>query len=81
MQEIYNGSSIGLWQTIFLFLILCFVLFPIVALISILKNEFDGKEKLIWVLVVLLLPIVGSILYFIIFRPKQKRNSSKVRTL
>ena len=81
MQELFEGANVGLWQLFLLLIILCFVLFPIVALISILRNEFKGNEKLIWVLVVLLLPIIGSILYFVIGRPKVKRISSKVRTL
>jgi len=36
------------------------------ALVDILKSEFTGSNKLIWVVVVLLLPLLGSILYFVI---------------
>ena len=50
-------------------------LLPVIALIDILKNEFSGNNKLIWVLVVLLLPFFESILYFII------GNQYKVRQL
>ena len=46
------------------------VLFPfivwLVALIDVLRNEFTGSNKMIWFLTVLLLPVLGSILYFII---------------
>lgn len=61
--------SIGLviWQL----LVLLAVLLPILALISILKNNFLNNEKLVWVLVVLFVPLVGAILYFIIGRPKR----------
>ena len=39
----------------------------VAALIDILKNEFDPHQnKLIWVLVVLLMPFLGGILYFAI---------------
>jgi len=39
------------------------------ALVDILRHQFKGNyEKLIWVLVVLFLPILGSILYFVIGR-------------
>ncbi len=49
-----------------------FVLF-IWALVDILKSEFqDENNKIIWVVVVLLLPLLGAILYFFIGR-KQKR--------
>jgi len=36
------------------------------ALVDILKSEFTGSNKIIWVIVVLLLPLLGSILYFAI---------------
>lgn len=46
----------------------------LIALINILKSDFrDSTTKLIWVLVVLFLPFIGPILYFII-APKDKRN-------
>lgn len=41
---------------------------PIIALIDILKSEFKGNDKLIWVLVVLFLWIIGAILYYFIGR-------------
>ncbi len=43
----------------------------IIALVDILKSNFHGKNKIVWVIVVILLPFLGSILYFIIGR-KQK---------
>lgn len=39
----------------------------IIALVDILKSNFkDSNNKILWVLVVILLPVIGSILYFII---------------
>ena len=43
----------------------------IVALVDILKGNFRGDNKIVWILVVILLPFLGSILYFLIGR-KQK---------
>lgn len=44
----------------------------IIALISCLRSNFqDSTHKLIWVLVILFLPLLGSILYSII-SPKQR---------
>ncbi len=54
----------------FLIPIAAFVLI-IWALVDILKSEFTGSNKIIWVLVVLFLPLIGSILYFVIGK-KQK---------
>ena len=49
--------------------LLCFILW-IVALIDCLKN--DTPNKLVWVIVIILLPFLGSILYFLIGRGGRK---------
>jgi hypothetical protein len=36
------------------------------ALVDILKNEFSGSNKLIWLLLVIFLPLVGVICYYFI---------------
>jgi len=45
--------------------IIPFVLW-LVALIDILKNEFTGSNKLIWLLAVTFFPLIGPILYYFI---------------
>lgn len=57
MEILVIVSTIGLW---------------IFALVDILRNEFTGNNKLIWVLVVLFGSVVGAILYFLI-GSKQKK--------
>lgn len=54
------------WQILIVLIILFGLLLPIIALIDILRNEFTGSNKIIWVLVVLFFPLVGTILYFAI---------------
>ncbi|MCK8523132.1 PLD nuclease N-terminal domain-containing protein [Aquimarina sp. D1M17] len=50
------------------------LIIPIIALIDILRSNFKGDNKLIWVLVVLFFNIIGSLLYFIIgIRQKMKK--------
>ncbi|KYG74297.1 hypothetical protein AWW68_13520 [Roseivirga spongicola] len=54
-------------------MIIVFYLIPflivISALVDILRNEFNPHQnKVIWVIVVILLPVLGSILYWIIGR-------------
>jgi len=53
-------------------LLLLFVLIPVVlwitALVDCLKSNFAGDSKIIWVLVIIFLPVLGSILYFLIGR-------------
>ena len=59
-------GMIGPWQIVIIIIILVGILLPLFALIDILKSEFAGNDKLIWVLVVLILPLLGTLLYFMI---------------
>ena len=36
----------------------------IIAIVSILKSSADGTTKILWMLLVILLPFIGMILYF-----------------
>jgi len=67
----------GITEIVIILLFVLFILLlPLLALISLLRNEFPGNDKLIWVLVILLFPFFGAILYFIIGRPKRLINNS-----
>jgi len=59
----------GLIEILLILFILMLV--PLIALIDILRSNFEQNDKLIWVLVVIFLPLIGSILYFIIGRKKK----------
>lgn len=62
-MTLLSFSGIGL---IFVVVFILFaILLPLFALIDIIRNEFTGYNKLIWVIVVLLFPYLGAILYFI----------------
>ncbi len=39
---------------------------PIIALIDILRSEFKGNDKIIWVILVLFFNLIGTLLYFMI---------------
>ena len=48
-------------------------LLPIMALVDIVRSEFQGQnDKVIWVLIILFLNIIGAILYFFIGRNQRK---------
>ncbi|MEM1973528.1 MAG: PLD nuclease N-terminal domain-containing protein [Thermoplasmata archaeon] len=49
------------------------LIFWIWALVDIIRSEFPGSNKVIWILVVIFVPLIGMILYFLIGR-KQKLN-------
>lgn len=61
------APSIG--QIFWIIFSLCWFLLWLVALVDILRNDFKGQnEKLIWLLVILLVPFIGAISYFAIGR-------------
>lgn len=60
-------------QEIVIILLASLVMFviPIIALIDILRNEFEGNNKIIWVIVILLTWLLGAILYYFIGRQQK----------
>jgi hypothetical protein len=62
---------LGMGILLTLFVILFVILLPLMALISVLMNDFPGNEKIMWVVIIILLPFLGSILYFVIGRDKR----------
>ncbi len=66
-------GDLGFVEFIILF---CFFGFNLLALIDILKSEFSGNNKLIWVIVSIFIPFIGAILYLFIGR-NQKIQKSK----
>lgn len=55
-------------------LILIFLLLMVpnlIALIDILRHDFRENQKLVWLIVVLFVPLMGTILYFAIGRKQR----------
>lgn len=78
-MDFYLIGSPGGFEVIILLYVGILAL-PIAALISILSNAFpDNTQKLIWVIVVIFIPILGSIIYFIIGRRQQLRFQNKTQ--
>ena len=60
-------AIMGTWELIILILVIALGVLPtVLALIDILKNEFKGRYKILWLLIVLFMNIFGAILYFLI---------------
>lgn len=63
-----GGAELSFMSGI-LFLLLSPYIINIVALVDILRHEFDPHQnKLVWLLVTLFLPLIGGVLYFLIGR-------------
>ncbi len=44
------------------------LILDIIAIIDVVKSGMDSTMKLVWILLILLLPVIGMILYFAIGR-------------
>ncbi|QKE28661.1 cardiolipin synthase family protein [Arcobacter acticola] len=53
-----------------IFIVFTFILY-IYILIDILKHEFTGYNKIIWILVLIFFPILGAILYLVFGRSQR----------
>jgi hypothetical protein len=42
----------------------------IIALVDCLKSSMDAGKKVLWVLLILILPVLGMLLYFLLAKPK-----------
>lgn len=62
---------------VILLIIPIFLVLPLIALVDILKNDFEGNNKIVWVLVILFLWIIGAILYYFIGRHQKINNNIK----
>jgi hypothetical protein len=58
--------GLGMIELILIFLLL--MVPNLVALVDILRHDFRENQKLVWLIVVLFVPIIGTILYFAIGR-------------
>jgi len=63
------GVSID--ELMILFVLLLFFLPFILAFIDILRSDFGGNNKIVWLLAVIFVPFIGAVAYFI-FGRKQK---------
>ena len=68
-------GMIGIWQIMIVLLAFLGTILTIFALMDILKSEFKGNGKIIWVVVILIFNLIGSILYFTIGRNQKIKSS------
>jgi len=76
----YAMFGIGMPELIVIIFILAPIVLIVWALIDIVKAEFAGFNKVIWILIVLFLPVIGSILYFTIGKKQKTYGVGKVNT-
>lgn len=69
MKTILLVNMPGEWELLIIMIVLGIPgIIWLIALIDCLKSEFKGNQKLIWILVIILIPFLGSLLYLIMGR-------------
>lgn len=64
--------GIGIFELIILFVL--FVPVWLIAFVDILRNEFTGSNKIVWLLAVIFVPFIGPLSYLIIGRKQRIRK-------
>lgn len=73
MDILLIDSGATVWQIIIMAILATAVILPLVALIDIVKSNFkDSTTKLIWVLIVLFAPLLGTLIYFAVGRQQKQ---------
>lgn len=67
MTLITPAFGLSLW-TIIGFILLAL---PIIALVHLFRSNMQGQDRLTWVLLIVFMPVVGSILYFLIGKKRR----------
>jgi len=71
----YEMFGFGVPELCILVLVVVPIILSTIALVDILRCEFTGQNKLVWVIVIILVPILGFFLYCAIGQ-KQKVHQS-----
>ncbi len=63
---ILSGAGVFSIFMFILFGFLFLILLPVFAVIDILRNNLRENDKVIWIIIIIFVPILGSALYFLI---------------
>jgi len=61
-------SGVGIFSIlmIILFGFLLGILLPIIAIVDIVRSRIHENDKIVWIIIIIFIPILGSILYFLL---------------
>ncbi|MEK6698482.1 MAG: PLD nuclease N-terminal domain-containing protein [Nitrospirota bacterium] len=63
--------GIGIFELLILLVLLSGFVLWLIALVDILRNEFTGYNKIVWLLAVVFVPLIGAIVYLFIGRKQR----------
>jgi hypothetical protein len=50
------------------------ILFLIVAMNSLIRSEVNSSNKILWAIIIILVPLFGPLFYFVVGRPQNARE-------
>jgi hypothetical protein len=74
------GTGEVLWTMIWFFLLFIWIMLLFQVFADIFTRDYSGVLKAVWILVVLILPYLGVLLYLIINGSKMAKNQAKIAT-
>ncbi len=67
-------SSVGIFSIfmMILFGMILLILLPIAEIIDIIRSNIYENDKIIWIIIIILIPVLGSILYFLLGKNRRR---------
>jgi heme/copper-type cytochrome/quinol oxidase subunit 4 len=61
-------SGVGVFSILMIifFGFLLGILLPIIAIVDIIRSRIHENDKIVWIIIIIFIPILGSILYFLL---------------
>ncbi|MBF0479899.1 MAG: PLDc N-terminal domain-containing protein [Candidatus Omnitrophica bacterium] len=51
------------------------IILDIIAIVDVLRGYLSGAKKILWIVLIVIVPVVGAILYFLLGRPEQQSTN------
>lgn len=67
MTLAFSGAFALIWSILIAAILLLIPILWIIAILNLVKQEqMESTQKLIWLLIILIFPVLGSVLYFLL---------------
>ena len=70
-EDVTAGEAVGAGIGIYLIISILAIILVVLAVVDLVKKPYPMEKKLIWGVVILVIPFLGAVLYFILGRNKQ----------
>ena len=76
-SEVMPEAKVSLFQVLIILSVFVFLLgFPVISIVDIARRGYPKRKSTFWVIVVIILPVMGTLVYFLVGRRIMKPSSS-----